>query len=305
LMLQIEMAERIAAEPGNKNYGALSAQIQFRYHVKHLKKVPTSVFYPEPEVDSAIVLLKPRSETELPFCDPNLFSELTRHGFSQRRKQLGKLLRDCIDDWPKAAEELRLDRQVRAEQVSLSNWIALTNYVRPIPSDDRDRHDAEQFPVVDADDKVLRAASRREVHANNLRHRAVHILIFNALGEVFMQKRSRSKDRHPFLWDSSAAGHVDAGEDYDFAAHRELGEELGVKLALEKVAKLTASARTGQEFIWIYRGKSEGPFQLNLSEIEYGSFFPIGVVTDWLRARPNDFAPAFGECWKAYRERTS
>ena len=114
--------------------------------------------------------------------------------------------------------------------------------------------------MVDADDTVLRAASRLEVHGNNLCHRAVHILIFNGLGEVFMQKRSRSKDRHALLWDSSAAGHVSAGEDYDFAAQRELEEELGVKLALEKVAKLPASPQTGQEFIWIYQGLSDGPF---------------------------------------------
>jgi 16S rRNA (adenine1518-N6/adenine1519-N6)-dimethyltransferase len=305
LMLQKEMAERIAAGPGNKNYGSLSIQIQFRYHVRHLKKVPASVFFPEPEVDSAVVLLRPRPEAELPACDSNLMSKLVRHGFSQRRKQLGKLLRDYLDDWPKAAEILQVDRQVRAEELSLEKWVALTNYIRPIPSDDANSRDAEQFPVVDEADTVLRSASRGEVHANNLRHRAVHLLIFNAVGEVFMQKRSRSKDRHPLLWDSSAAGHVNAGEDYDFAAQRELQEELGVKLALERVAKLPASARTGEEFIWIYQGRSDGPFRLNLSEIEDGAFFPIGVVTDWLRARPNDFAPAFGECWKAYCERTS
>jgi 16S rRNA (adenine1518-N6/adenine1519-N6)-dimethyltransferase len=303
LMLQKEMAERIAAGPGNKNYGALSVQIQFRYRVRHLRKIPASVFFPEPDVDSAVVLLKPRPEAELPACDSNLMSKLVRHGFSQRRKQLGKLLRDYVDDWPKAAEILQMDRQVRAEELSLEKWVALTNYIRPIPSDDPDSHDAEQFPVVDEADTVLRSASRREVHANNLRHRAVHLLIFNAPGEVFMQKRSRSKDRHPLLWDSSAAGHVNAGEDYDFAAQRELEEELGVKVALERVAKLPASAQTGQEFIWLYQGRFDGPFRLNLSEIEYGAFFPIGVVTDWLRERPNDFAPAFGECWKAFLEK--
>jgi 16S rRNA (adenine1518-N6/adenine1519-N6)-dimethyltransferase len=303
LMFQKEMAERIAAGPGTKNYGALSVQIQFRYHVRHLKKVPASVFFPEPEVDSAVVLLKPRAEVELPFCDADLIGELVRHGFSQRRKQLGKLLRDYVDDWPKAAEVLRLERQVRAEELSLEKWIALTNYIRPIPSDDQNNQVAEQFPVVDEADAVLRAASRREVHANNLRHRAVHLLIFNALGEVFLQKRSRGKDRHPLLWDSSAAGHVNAGEDYDFAAKRELEEELGVAIDLEKVAKLPASAQSGQEFIWIYQGRFDGPFRLNLAEIEYGAFIPIGVVTDWLRARPNDFAPAFAECWKAFLEK--
>ena len=76
-------------------------------------------------------------------------------------------------------------------------------------------------------------------------------------------------------------------------------------VALERVAKLPASDQTGQEFIWLYRGIHNGPFELALGEIEYGAFFPIGVVTDWLRARPNDFAPAFAECWNAYLKKRS
>ena len=140
------------------------------------------------------------------------------------------------------------------------------------------------------------------MHANNLLHRAVHILLFNDAGELFLQKRSHRKDRHPLVWDSSAAGHVDAGEDYDETARRELREELGVEATLEPVAKLPASDRTGQEFIWLYRGRHNGPFRLARSEIELGAFFPTDVVAAWQEARPGDFAPGFVECWKAYRE---
>ena len=134
-----------------------------------------------------------------------------------------------------------------------------------------------------------------------MRHRAVHILIFSPAGEVFLQKRSEWKDRHPLAWDSSAAGHVGAGEDYDTAAVRELKEELGITIALERVAKLPASPLTGEEFIWIYRGQWEGDFQLDRAEIEAGGYFPPAVVTEWMRARPGDFAPGFIECWKACR----
>jgi 16S rRNA (adenine1518-N6/adenine1519-N6)-dimethyltransferase len=150
----------------------------------------------------------------------------------------------------------------------------------------------------------LRSARRAEVHGNNLRHRAVHILIFNEAGEVFLQKRSRWKDRHPFLWDSSAAGHVSAGEAYDAAAGRELQEELGIQVPLEKIAKLSASDKTGQEFIWLYRGVHPGDFKLNRSEIEAGRFFSTKVVTGWIAARGKDFTPGFLECWKSYREKT-
>jgi 16S rRNA (adenine1518-N6/adenine1519-N6)-dimethyltransferase len=128
----------------------------------------------------------------------------------------------------------------------------------------------------------------------------VHILIFNAAGELFLQKRSRLKDRHPNVWDSSAAGHVDAGEEYDDAAARELDEELGITATLERIIKLPASENTGHEFIWLYRGQHNGPFRLARREIDYGEFFPPAIVTAWLKARPNDFAPGFVECWREY-----
>jgi 16S rRNA (adenine1518-N6/adenine1519-N6)-dimethyltransferase len=94
---------------------------------------------------------------------------------------------------------------------------------------------------------------------------------------------------------------VEAGEEYDETAARELKEELGVTAELARVVKLPASERTGQEFIWLYRGEHEGPFQLAKSEIEHGEFFPSEVVSRWVKARPHDFAPGFLECWKAFK----
>ena len=102
------------------------------------------------------------------------------------------------------------------------------------------------------------------------------------------------------MWDSSAAGHVEAGEGYDEAAARELKEELGIHVPLEKIAKLPASERTGQEFIWLYRGRYDGNFSPDLGEIETGASFPPDIVTAWVATRPDDFAPGFVECWKTY-----
>ena len=161
----------------------------------------------------------------------------------------------------------------------------------------------ELFPVVDKNDRIRRYASRSKVHGNNLRHRAVHILIFNQAGDVYLQQRSRWKDRHPLKWDSSAAGHVTAGEAYDETARRELKEELGVDVPLEKISKITASPRTDHEFIWLYRGIVTGAPVPNKCEIETGVFFPPAVVDGWTSARPEDFAPGFLECWKAYRRK--
>ena len=226
------------------------------------------------------------------------FSRIVRRGFSQRRKQLRNLLRDEVADWDKASSDVGFDARARAEELSLSQWIALSNFVVSKDIASEISAASERFPVVDANDHFLRDAPREEVHGNNLRHRAVHILIFNARQELFLQKRSRWKDRHPRLWDSSAAGHVGADEDYDTAARRELEEELGVTAELTKVAKLPASENTGQEFIWLYRAQHDGPFRLARSEIEYGDFSPMETVSGWVAARPDDFAPGFLECWR-------
>ena len=130
----------------------------------------------------------------------------------------------------------------------------------------------------------------------------VHCSIFNRKGEIYLQKRSRWKDRHPGQWDSSAAGHVNAGEQYDDAARRELHEELGITAAMERILKLPASQRTGQEFIWLYRARHDGPFQLARSEIEAGEFFPPQIISAWIDAHPEEFAPGFVECWRAFRQ---
>jgi 16S rRNA (adenine1518-N6/adenine1519-N6)-dimethyltransferase len=298
LMLQKEMARRISAAPGTSDYGALSLVVQLQYRVEFLRTVPATVFLPEPDVDSAFVKIRPRLPDELPPHDPETFFRLVRQGFSQRRKQLRNLLREEIPDWEEAAGFVGFDARARAEELSLEQWIALSERSRSRLQADAGAPAPERFPVVDENDQVLGDAPRGEVHGNNLRHRAVHLFIFNRQGELFLQKRSRWKDRHPLLWDSSAAGHVEAGEDYNETAARELEEELGVKAELTRVSKLPCSERTGWEFIWLYRGDHDGPFQLAKREIEHGEFFPIDVISRWVKARPRDFAPGFLECWK-------
>jgi 16S rRNA (adenine1518-N6/adenine1519-N6)-dimethyltransferase len=303
LMLQREVAHRLSAAPSTKEYGALTLLVQLHYHVQYLRTIPATVFYPQPEVDSALVKFSPRSPTEFPVCDYHLFRELVRRGFSQRRKQLRKLLHTEIADWERAADQLGFEQTVRAEELSLNQWIALTNYVRPIILPEA-TPSAEKLPVVDQRDRAVKVATRCEVHGDNLRHRAVHILIFNKTGDVLLQKRSRWKDQNPLRWDSSAAGHVRAGESYDMAAQREMEEELGLRIPLKKVLKLPASEQTGQEFIWLYIAGHDGKVTPNPAEIDATLFFPPALVSNWTAAKPGDFAPAFLECWNSYRSGT-
>jgi isopentenyl-diphosphate delta-isomerase type 1 len=157
----------------------------------------------------------------------------------------------------------------------------------------------EIFDVVNERDEVIGQKPRSEVHACGLLHRAVHVLVFNSRGEIFLQKRSMKKDRQPGVWDSSSSGHVDSGENYDETAVRELCEEIGLKLDAppQKLFKIDACAETDAEFVWIYRCASEGPFQLHPDEIETGGWFPPEKVSRWIAARPQDFASAFVLIW--------
>ncbi len=157
----------------------------------------------------------------------------------------------------------------------------------------------EVFDIVNENDEVIGQRTRGEVHRLGLRHRAVHVLVFNRAGELFLQKRSMKKDTFPGAWDSSCSGHVDSGEDYDASAMRELKEELG--LVTDKVPqrlfKISPCAQTGQEFVWVYRLESEGPFTLHPQEIESGGWFAPEKLTRWIQERPGDFADALKLIW--------
>jgi 16S rRNA (adenine1518-N6/adenine1519-N6)-dimethyltransferase len=303
LTLQNEVARRLSALPCTHEYGALTIRVQLHHHVKHLRRIPATVFFPLPEVDSAVVRLLPRDRLETPAHDQELLLKLIHIGFSQRRKQLQKLLRQYDLDWDTLASDLHIHPNARAEELSLLEWVGLANWIAPPPPPDSCTTGSELFPVVDESDRIRCYASRSEVHGNNLRHRAVHILIFSIEGEVYLQQRSRWKDHHPLKWDSSAAGHVTAGETYDETARRELKEELGVDVPLKRISKITASWHTDHEFIWLYRGVITGNLSPNKCEIDRGLFLPTAILDGWTSARPEDFAPGFVQCWKAYRRK--
>lgn len=296
--LQRELAERLAAAPKTPEYGAPTLLIGRRWRVKYARTLPPPVFWPVPQVESAVVLLTPRPPEELPVCDAGRFERLVKLGFSQRRKQLRKLLGSEIPDWTAATAALGVPETVRAEELSLDQWMRLAGASASTPqaSQAQDIH-GEQFDVVDDQDRPLRIASRGEVHAQGWLHRAVHIFVFNEAGELFLQRRSRWKDVHPLCWDSSAAGHVNAGQEYDPTAARELEEELGVEAPVEQIGAIAACVETGWEFVRLYRARHEGPFHLAPAEIETGGWFTRAQIERWIAARPQDFATGFLKCW--------
>ncbi|MGB0743495.1 MAG: NUDIX hydrolase [Opitutales bacterium] len=163
----------------------------------------------------------------------------------------------------------------------------------------------ELFDVVDFEDHVIRPEERSVVHREGLLHRAVHVFVFNQAGQLYLQRRSMLKDSAPGKWVSSCSGHVDAGEDYDAAARRELGEEIGLYRPenFQRVFKEPACEATGHEFVWVYRCNSEGPFTLDPVEVSEGQWIDLDALNHWIEESPRDFAWSFTHLWREYLNR--
>ena len=161
----------------------------------------------------------------------------------------------------------------------------------------------EWFDVVDDRDRVIGRETRSEVHRRGLLHRAVHVFVYRPEGAIYLQRRSANKDTAPNRWVSSCSGHVDAGETYEIAARRELGEELGIDgeaVVLEELAKIPAVPETGREFVHLYAVRGFGePIHPNPDEISDGVWKDPEEIEEWIARAPHEFADSFLYLWKA------
>jgi 16S rRNA (adenine1518-N6/adenine1519-N6)-dimethyltransferase len=301
VMLQKEVIDRLAAGPGTKDYGILSLRTQVDWEVFPQRTVPPEAFYPRPNIDSSVAILRPRT-TGLPVFDRRLFDELIRRGFAQRRKQLKKHLPEGTP-WEDIAPQLGVPVTVRGEELTLGQWIELTRHCDPHPLKDLPQKSGEIFDVVDENDQITGQSTRGEVHARNLLHRAVHVFVFNKRGDLLLQQRSMLKDAHPGVWDSSVSGHLDSGESYEAAALRELDEEMGIHAenAPEEIARIAPCEETGWEHVRLYRTHHNGSVRFPAAEVEAAVWFPVREIETWTAARPEDFASGFIACWNAAR----
>ncbi|QDT63650.1 NUDIX hydrolase [Calycomorphotria hydatis] len=160
----------------------------------------------------------------------------------------------------------------------------------------------EMFDVVDEQDRVLEQRPRSEVHALDLLHRAVSIFLFDPDGKLLLQMRSASKDQYPCRWTSSASGHVSAGDGYDESAERELVEELGISVPLERIGKFPASPEMAYEHTVLYRGIVDEPLTPDPGEIDEVAFRTLDEWATMVVENPDQFTPPFRELFRWYCE---
>ena len=126
-MLQKEVVDRMAAEPGSKRYGRLTIMLGCYATVEPLFDVPPDAFSPPPKVWSAVVRIEPRRTDTFDIHDAALLSRLVAQGFSQRRKTLRNALRDVVPET--ALKAVGIDPGARAESVAIANWVDLSNHM--------------------------------------------------------------------------------------------------------------------------------------------------------------------------------
>ena len=129
-MVQKEVAERMAAQPGGKEYGALSVAIQYYTEPKIAFIVPPTSFIPAPVVESAVIVCKRREKPPVEVCDEGLFFRVVKAAFSLRRKMLSNSLKNMGIKSEQVAKWLELagvDGKRRAETLSLEDFAKLTN----------------------------------------------------------------------------------------------------------------------------------------------------------------------------------
>ena len=131
LLVQKEVGERLVATPGTKAFGALSLRVQYLADCEIICDVPAKAFYPPPKVDSVVVKLYPRAIAD-PADNPRQLETLIKLGFANRRKMLRNNLKSIIppEELTQVLEKLNFNPQCRAEDLTLQNWIILSNNLK-------------------------------------------------------------------------------------------------------------------------------------------------------------------------------
>lgn len=164
--------------------------------------------------------------------------------------------------------------------------------------------DSEELILVDEHDNELGFLSKQQCHdGDGILHRAFSLFVFNAMGELLLQKRSADKRLWPLFWSNSCCSHPRKGESMDVATRRRLQEELDVQADLEFVYKFSYRAQFGEhgsenELCSVYLGRTDQTYSANANEIAEARFISIDALSNELRTNPEEFTPWFKMEWE-------
>ena len=167
---------------------------------------------------------------------------------------------------------------------------------------------AESLVLVDDHDREIGFASKQDCHAGEgTLHRAFSIFIFNADGELLLQKRSASKPLWPGYWSNTCCSHPRAGETMEQAVERRLAEELGIRCRLRFLYKFKYHASyeavgAEREYCWVYVGHHDGHPNVNLDEIADWRFIDAAGLDVELESTPERFTPWFKLEWAQIKD---
>lgn len=148
----------------------------------------------------------------------------------------------------------------------------------------------EVVAIVDEENNVIGSAPRSRMRTEGLTHRATYILVFNSEGHLFVQKRTPTKDIYPGYSDVATGGVVLAGENYETAAARELGEELGIQgVPLTKHFDFYFEDAGNRVWGRVFTCVHDGAIELQEEEVESGAFLPVKDIIEHSPGR--DYTP--------------
>lgn len=157
--------------------------------------------------------------------------------------------------------------------------------------------DAEDLILVNEQDEPTGFLSKGEVHnGQGILHRAFSVFIFNAEGELLLQKRSNAKKLWPGYWSNSCCSHPRKGEDMLEAANRRIYQELGISSELNYVYKFIYHAPyedigSEHEYCWVYIGSVTEEINVNVNEIAEYRFIKVIQLNQEVKSHPHRFTP--------------
>ena len=164
----------------------------------------------------------------------------------------------------------------------------------------------ENVVLVSENDEVLGLMEKMQAHQNGILHRAFSVFLFNANGEMLLQKRAAGKYHSPNQWTNACCSHPKSGETYLDGAKRRVFEELGIETNLEEKFHFIYKADVGQN-LWeheldhVFTGNFEGEFHLNPDEVSEVRYISVDNLEREMKNNPENFTEWFKIILEEYK----